>query len=154
MTSIPSGSFEVGGKWTFNVGARMTGDEGASHTMHGACVISFADSSRIEISVSSGGRVTFEDPAHHLTCELELFSGEDRESLAGTVMYDGSAVSAVMGSWKSRVMFDNWECWHRGQYQTAVKVADDNEEGEEADEDNNEEEYRLIQGTWVPVKKK
>ena len=83
------------------------------------------------MSVLNGEKLRFEDPSHLLTCHLDLAGGENGESLEGVVLHDGSAVSTVLGTWKTSLLFDNWECWHQGQHETVVKVVVDCEEEEE-----------------------
>ena len=151
MTSRPSGAFEVGGTWTFNRNLIVTGEEGTTYNMHGKCVISFADSSHIEIDVvpvsssSSFSKdertVHFEDPQHRLTCNLQISGG----ALSGSVLYDGSAVSTISGNWRSAVLFDKWEGWRCGSFQTKVSVVED-------DVDEATSEYKLVKGTWIPSK--
>jgi hypothetical protein len=128
MTSQPIGSYEVGGSWTFDLSMPVTGVEGTTSNMTGNCIISFADSSHIEIAVLKNDKVIFEDPSHQLTCTLDLAGGDDSDSLEGTVLHDGSAVSTIVGTWKSSLLFDNWECWYQGKHETAVKMVIDNDE--------------------------
>ena len=139
MTSDPVGSFEVGGSWNIDLSLPVTGVEGTTWNMTGECIVSFADSSHIEVTVLNGDTMRFEDPSHLLTCHLDLAGGEDGESLEGVVLHDGSAVSTVLGTWKTSLLFDNWECWHQGQHETVVKVVVDCEEEEEEEEGEGEE---------------
>ena len=134
MTSQPIGSFEVGGSWDFDGTRSVTGAEGTTCNMTGGCVVSFADSSHIEIAVLAGNRMRFEDPSHQLTCDLQLADDEKSTkstSLKGTVLHNGSVVSTVAGEWGSALLFDKWECWHVGQHETGVcVVGGEEEEGE------------------------
>lgn len=154
MTSQPSGSFEVGGTWKFDPKLKITGNEGTIFNMNGSCVISFADSSHIEINVSTKRhgnnktekKIHFEDPSHRLTCDID-FGGKDNEDLSGTILYDGSTVSTISGNWKTLLLFDKWDCWNHGSFQTKVKVVQDVDEMEEETGTN---EYKLVKGEWIP----
>ena len=143
--SAPRGAgFRMKGRWRYDLTLSPNGS--AVFRRSGSCALHFEDrespsdralDERVEVSslprtgtalvsdwagggpIHWRGRMTFADAKNLLVGEVDLV-GLAGSELSGRVLYDGSLVSTIRGSWASGVFFDKFACWTPGEFERSV----------------------------------